>query len=387
MKKLKKRTNSILKEMNRSILLSKILEYEEYNGISRIELSKQANLSKSTVSLIIEELISASLIKEVGEGNSTKKGGRKPRKLKINPYYGYVLSVKIKKNISTYIISNLFGEVLTEHSIENCDCYGYELVERIANKCKGLISKNSELDIIAISMSIPGNVDAKKGSVLFSPEIRLTNFNIRDYFSENTNIECDVYVENDVNMTIIGEKWKGKGRNYKDFALIMVGSGVGCSMILNDKIYRGSKGFAGEIGYMVLSKKAINNEYSSLDKFGYFEGKTSMSALLEKLELKDIKGIKEKLERSDAEVITEVEKIIDYLSIGIANITSLLNPEVIILSGSILNLKDHILAPLRDSVGRLTPLYCNIEASELPNGWLYGSILNALSALFDIRLI
>ncbi|WP_432664143.1 ROK family transcriptional regulator [Wukongibacter baidiensis] len=384
---MKKRTNSILKEMNRSILLSKILEYEEYEGISRIELSKQANLSKSTVSLIIEELISSGLIKEVGEGNSTKKGGRKPIKIKLNPYYGYILSIKVKKNISTYIISNLFGEVFTEEIIENCDCYGDELVERIANNCKALISKNSDLDIIAISMSIPGNVDSKNGSVLFSPEIRLNNCKIREYFNENTNIECDVYVENDVNMTIIGEKWKGKGRNYKDFALVMVGSGVGCSMVLNDKIYRGSNGFAGEIGYMVLSKNAINNEYSTLDKFGYFEGKTSMAALLEKLELKDIKEINKKLENADVEVSVEVEKIIDYLSIGIANITSLLNPEVVILSGSILNLKDHILGPLRDRVGRLTPLYCDIEASELPNGWLYGSVLNTLSALYDIKLI
>ncbi|WP_170063675.1 ROK family transcriptional regulator [Clostridium liquoris] len=351
-------TPELLKEMNKKTILSLI---GKQKIISRAEISNITHLSKATVSSIVEELLKENIILEQGEGVSTKQGGRKPINLVFNPSAGYIVSIDIGAYKCLMAICDLCGNILFKNSI--IVKQSEDTLNKIMKAVKELIEGSGlKHKIIGIGMGIPGITDIENGVAISVPELSWKNIQIKNIFEKEFGTR--VYLDNDVNMALLGEKWLGNATRYKNFVFINIGYGIGGGIMINNKIYRGSNYTAGEFGYLVLTNEALNMKRFTLDEYGYLESVASGSAI-EKRMHSSSKEIFEKANNGDPRAQSVLCEMIDNLSMGISNIISILNPEAVIIGGGVSKAGNQLLLPLKEKIYRLSPFKSNIELSLL----------------------
>lgn len=359
-KKMIKGTPEYIKLMNRNTVLSLIVKEK---SISRATISSLTNLSKSTVSSIVDELLNENIIREKGEGVSTKLGGRKPIELVFNPSAGYIVGIDIGASKSISVISDLSGKILSKELTHKRNCDESSYLKNIIKVVKDMaINLGVEDKLIGVGVGIPGTTDIEQGIARFVPKLNWVDYPIRDVLQKE--FELDVFIDNDVNMAVFGEKWLGVGSQYNNFVFISIGDGIGSGIIIDNKIYRGHNYTGGEVGYLVLSKDALETERYTPDAYGYFESVASGSAIERKLGL-SCKAVFEKASHNDIECIEAVNEMIEYLSMGIANIVSVLSPQAVIIGGGVSKAGLGLLLSIRKEVSRLTPVKTEIVLSQL----------------------
>lgn len=161
-----------------------------------------------------------------------------------------------------------------------------------------------------------------------------------------------VHMDNDVNMAAIGESRYGAGVGKKDLLFVAIGTGIGAGVIINGELYRGHHFSSGEIGYMLLDRDFLGENF---DRHGFLESRASGPALLRRLEeerrsggaaepARDITGAAEMIdvhyvltaaEREDPAAVRVVDEIGDFISMGLLNAVTVLDPEMIVLGGAV----------------------------------------------------
>lgn len=375
-----KGTPEYIKVMNRNTVLSLIVKKK---SISRAMISTLTNLSKSTVSSIVEELLNENIIREKGEGNSTKLGGRKPIELVFNPSAGYIIGIDIGASKSICVISDLSGKILLEEIIQKKNYDESIYLNQIIKIVKEMTAKLSIEDkLIGVGVGIPGTTDIENGIARFVPKLNWVDYPIRDVLKKEFGL--DVFIDNDVNMAVFGEKWLGVGKEYNNFVFVSIGDGIGSGIIIDNKIYRGNNYTGGEIGYLVLSKDALETERYTPDAYGYFECVASGSAIERKMGI-SCKEVFERASHNDIECIKAVNEMIEYLSMGISNIVSVLSPQAVIIGGGVSKAGLGLLLSIRKEVYRLTPVKTEIVLSELgENAGVMGCVGSVLTNKYGI---
>lgn len=204
-----------------------------------VELTK---LSFPTVNKIIGELVIEGEVMDLGLQSST--GGRRAKAYKLNPDYAYALSIFIGKERIIYNIKNVFDEVVIEGIKDKLyDSYIKDLDELV----ESLIKKYSQTKAIAIG--IPGSV--KDGIITYIDCYNdLQGFELKNYIEEKH--KRHVIVENDMKAVTLG-CYKEVGQGESQLATIYLGhNGPGCGIIVNGKVVRGDREFAGEVGFLPM---------------------------------------------------------------------------------------------------------------------------------------
>ncbi len=201
---------------------------------------------------------------------------------------------------------------------------GEGVIKRLIEKSKEIVMNFS---ITAIGISTAGVVNKEKGTIIDASD-NIPGYigtDIRGMISEELNLP--VYVDNDVNCALLGEKASGALKNYKNSIMITIGTGIGGAIMINNQIYRGNNYAAGEVGYMNI-----------FDNF--FEKVASASVLVEKVSKKEPTILNGKMVFESLHIKNvkeEVEIMYDNLARGIGTLVSILDPEVIVIGGGIVN--------------------------------------------------
>jgi len=163
-----------------------------------------------------------------------------------------------------------------------------------------------------ISFGVPGPLDTEKGIIKEPPKLpEFTNFPLIKKIKEKYNVFA--YLENDADMGAIGEKYYGKGKDLNSFIYILYDKGIGAGIIIDNHLYRGINGYAGEIGHTIL----FENE-----ELKYFEDEYGIDRVVEsigKIISKPIKNIQEIDVLSDKEK-KSIERFTEELSRYFASI-------------------------------------------------------------------
>lgn len=189
----------------------------------------------------------------------------------------------------------------------------------------------------ALGISTNGIVNTDDGSVAYANDNvpNLTGFALKDFFEQKFGVRA--VVEGDVNAAAIGEMSYGAARGEKHFLCITFGTGVGSSLILDGKVYRGWKGLAGEVGHMITHHKGKECACGNL---GCYEQYASVSALIASAATVDSRYTDgEKIFRnlfSDERLHLVVQNWLDEVITGLASVTHILSPPLIVLGGGIL---------------------------------------------------
>ena len=324
------RSNTI-RNINRQIVLNYVREREP---ISRAEIAKQTELQRSTVSAIVDSLVTEGFIKEIGVGESS--GGRKPTLLQLRKDQPVAVGVDITPTTTSVALANLAGEILEQQSFQTSPD-SEKTFEQIIKRLLKIKSKLKS-DSVEIGVSVPGLVDAATGIVSYVPYFQWKHWNLKQKIERAA--ELPVVIDNDANAIALAELWfGGLEHTVKNFVSVLVAEGIGTGIIFDGQIYRGNQGAAGEFGHMVVGSK--NKVVCSCGSTQCWEAFASNKATLARFnDLTDHKA--ENIEEvfslaleQNAEALKIVNETTRYLALGIVNLIVGLSPEIIVISGKI----------------------------------------------------
>lgn len=218
----------------------------------------------------------------------------------------------------------------------------------------------NEKQVKAICLGVPGTLNPITGVIGLAPNLGLKNFNIKK--SLEAEISFPVLIENDVNLGALGIKNFGVGKKANNMLAVFVGTGIGGGLIIDEKLYRGSNFVAGEIGHMLVEK---NGPKCGCGRKGCFETVSSRTAIVNKI-IKDIesgkrsklsklvksgerirsKSLSSAVKSGDKVVRRRIKEGCDVIGEVLASISNLLNLDMIVLGGGMIEALDFYMLPL-----------------------------------------
>ncbi len=333
-----KKTNVVRSDTLRSINRRIVLNYIRESGpISRSEIAKQTALQRSTVSLIVNELKQAGMVKEV-YGRSS--GGRPPILLSLQTMRPVALGIALTTINTMVVTSDLTGAIISQEEFPTDPDVDVTL-DRIVASAKRFIDESGGT-IEGIGVSVPGVVDSESGEVLFVPHFKWRNMGIARILEEETGLP--VKIGNDANAAALAELWFGQSevREVRDFIMVLVEEGVGTGIVFDGQIHHGKGGTAGEFGHMTIGQgapvtcatgsrecwEAFASERAALARYrNFLNNGSARDITIDKLVDLALEG--------DETAIRAIKETAHYLGVGIANMIQGLGPEAVIMTGAL----------------------------------------------------
>jgi len=352
-----------LKNLNKHTILD-LIRFTP-GGISRAELARQVGLSRSAVSAIVDDFFQADIVHSLRSVETTS--GRRPILLEIKPGRGLVIGIDIGATHLSMILADLAGNTLHEMEMA-CDVAQGPVAElnSVDEHLNQMLAEAgfSMKELLAVGVGVPGPIAGDGGSVVAPPIMPgWDGYPICSDLQKRWN--CPVLLNNDAELGALGEWAYGAGRRERNLVYIKVGSGVGAGLVIEDHIYRGSTGMAGEIGHITIQEKGplcTCGNYGCLETLagGHAIAKRARNAVLagETTQLSGIRPVEQITARDVAMAahrgdLVAQQIVIEaghYLGIAIAGLINLLNPGIVVIGGGVAQTGDLLLEPIRQAV-------------------------------------
>ena len=335
-------TPSLMRAINDRAALQALLEH---GPITRPELSGLTGLSKPTASQLLNRLRDAGLV--VLDGRREGLPGRTAETYKINPGLAYVCALDVTGARLRAVVAGITGDVLGEFHLPTPRRTGGDAIAwvrtAVAGACQGAGITVEQLSRVTIG--IQGAIDPRTGRLWYASHIR--GWQIDDLVG---NLERDlgvtVAIENDVNLVAVAEHAHGAAKGHDSFVLTWFGRGIGAALMFGGKLHRGATGGAGEAGYMPMPDVPTAREHG---RYGQNHGLQALAggrAVLDTLRGYGFRGttperavrsaIEAWLETGDLAADQALRDVAQRIATGLAGITALIDPEVVILTGEVL---------------------------------------------------
>ena len=388
-------TASLMRSINRSAIMELI---REHSPIARSQIARELRMSLPTVMRIVDELADEDLVRPYGLSEST--GGRPPALMEFNGEAYAVVGVDLGGTKMFGTVADLSGHIQYELYVAHENGNGPdEHLNHLCNSIEALLDapRPSGQRMRGIGIGAPGIVSTPEGVVVWAPSLGWRDLPLQDILSDR--FDMPVFVENDVNLAALGEWGFGAGRGCRDLVSIALGTGIGAGIIANGALYRGHNQAAGEVGYLLPGVEFLGRRY---DQFGALESLASGTGVAERacqilkregkspppegLSSQDVFDAARLGESWAQQVVSETA---DYLSLAVAGISALLDPEVIILGGGMAGSADLLIEPILRRLNGAVPFLPRLVASPLERrAAAMGAImlvLNATTEYFVVR--
>ncbi|MFA6330135.1 MAG: ROK family protein, partial [Candidatus Micrarchaeia archaeon] len=217
-------------------------------------------------------------------------------------------------------------------------------IRKIIGLANGLRDKNT----VAIGIGVPGPVDFEKQAVIELPNLTgWKNIPLSKIVSKATGLPCTV--ENDAKCFLLAEMKYGAARGRKNVVGVIIGTGFGSALAVDGKIYRGAHGSAGEVGHTIISDKSGAVGFRNA---GELESYASGRSVFERAEGMDAKAVFAAARNGDAKAKRVFDNTAYRAGVGLANIINVLDPEIIVVGGSLSNALPQMLPMMRKVILR-----------------------------------
>jgi predicted NBD/HSP70 family sugar kinase len=352
-------------DRNRRVLLNTI---REKGPLSRVALSRECSLSIATTKRLVDELISQGMAEE-GDAVGERKGrGRKPSILRLGSSFGYAVGVEVEPDAVSVSGLSFSGEVIYSRETYPPTGDRNQIEGLLLEEIRAAIGDCSAADrgpLLGVGVGIAGLVNAREGLVLYSPGLPGWE-NVPLAASLRGHLATEVIVDDGVRCMALAEKRHGSARDLDTFLFIYLGLGVGSGIILDNRIYRGKNGVAGEFGHITVKE---NGPLCTCGNRGCLETLASKNAVLARarellaanvystlresagpLQLADLYAAALAGDKLAGMVIAETE---ESIGIGIADLINIFDPGTVILAGDVVsNLHELILDGIKRIVRR-----------------------------------
>ena len=332
------------REINRQITLNLIRAHQP---ISRADLARLMNVRRGVASLLVNELLSESLIFEGALGESVGRG-RRPTFLYIDSRERCVIGVDIRATRTYILVTDLVGRQLGTVSSFQTNRDVDVLIQELARRIKQILSDYKEVGACeGVGVSVPGMVDPAKGRVVHAPTLSWRDVNLRDPLALALGIP--VQIENSGKACALAQVWATRSDVVAaaNSVFVSVSDGVGVGVVVNGEVLRGRHNTAGEFGHVPLS---IDGPKCSCGATGCWEAYVSNLATLSRYFGRDLSDprprdaetanftIDDLIARAragDAKALAAVNSTARYLGLGLASLVNALDPARVYIGGEI----------------------------------------------------
>ena len=338
----------LIRNINDRIVLNLILENESISGA---DLARLSGMQPSTISNILKGLKKRDLVNNLGKGESTFKGGKRPFLWEINSSAAYALGLDVEIGQTAIALLGLNGDVKKKKIYKtNGITNPRELSQHLLRSVNDLI-KDSGVDlekILGAGIAIAGIVNRGSGEVMMTDIIPQMNFSITSALQKK--YQFPVIAENNANASAIGSKVVGTARGERNFMTVLIKvdahvSGIGIGLVLNGELYHGTNYCSGEV---TPEYPPMYNMISRLrDHFN--KGKI-LKKYLNKIEDLNIRMLIDAANKGDALAIHYFMLLGRLIGSSIAKHIAMINPARVIITGDVAEVGDIILDPIKELV-------------------------------------
>ena len=317
-------------------------------GLSRVGLASAVGLQKSTVSLLVRELLEEGWLVE-REVVATGDLGRRPTPLFIDPVRLLLLGAEVGFESIRVAATSLTGEVLATAVVAHESTMSAKAC--VTSLAAALLKVRKQLEkgrhkFIGIGVGLPGGVEEASGFLNFAPNLgwRDVPFGalLNDKLDGTALAGVPLFVQNEADVAAIGEM-EFNPRAADPLLYVSLNQGVGAGVIVGDRLLTGSRGFAGEVGHIVLQ---VNGPQCSCGRRGCAEALIGPRAMLRSTEYaQPLPEIRRRLADRDAETMRAVKKAGSYLGVLLQNLAAAYDPGCIVLGGAVVDLGETFLDP------------------------------------------
>ena len=352
----KKANLDVVRENNRKLVLQTLFNSEK---TSRSLISKAVGLQKSTVSSIFLDLEEEGFVQELGIGESSNVGGRKPSMIRFNRQYGYVLAFDMGVRHLRYTINHLSGETISEGAIE----INSKKIAPVFAEMKKVIESLNIQDTIKglVGIAVAVHAPVFKNKIIYSPFFEFEDFDLVGELEKLTDVP--VLIENEANLAAIFYRdyhvYK-ETDEYKDFIALNIHNGIGVGIVCEGYVFRGVNGLAGEVGRTIVYDAKANLSSGDLLRL---EDLYSENAIIDRAAtIKNVKSISREtfldlLRDRDAEVKPLIEEWEMAIAAFIYNLNQLYAPQAIFITSRIFDTCPEIAQKTLDNVDKFNSVH------------------------------
>ena len=317
--------------MNRDVVLELIRARQP---ISRADLARLSGLQRSTVSLIVEELLEEDWIREGAVARRPR--GRRPTLLGLNDDLAIVVC-DLRPTQAIVAVVDLNGRFLSRESLPLISDPGRAVAQIIA-RMKKMQQRHAQKSFEGIGVSLPGRVDPDSQTLIFAPNLKWPRYDIKKAIERGTGMKVEM--DNAANACLLSELWFGRMDGVRNAVLITVSEGIGAGVLANGQLVSGKQGMAGEFGHIPIDP---NGPGCACGGRGCWETLASSRAALRYY--RELGGasdgiavneLMKRAEEGDASASKALEKQARFLGQGLRMVIAALAPEIILVTGEIL---------------------------------------------------
>jgi predicted NBD/HSP70 family sugar kinase len=324
-------SSEVARGINRRIVLNLIRTRQP---ISRADLARVSGLQRSTISLIVEELIGDQWVIEGPTGRLPR--GRRPTFLRLNDERA-IIGVDIRPAQTTVALADINGR-FTSQDVMPTPADASRAVNELIDRINRIVSScGDKRKIEGVGISLPGRIDPRTNHLVFAPNLHWPGIDLRTPIAQATGLEVEL--ENAANACVLASVWFGHGATCANLVVVTVSEGIGTGVFMNGQLLRGQNGMAGEFGHVPLDP---NGPPCGCGKRGCWEVFGSNRAALRYYDesTHDSSGMSfvdllSRAEQGDALATGALNSMARNLGRGMGLITTGLAPERIVVVGDL----------------------------------------------------
>ncbi len=323
-------SSEVVRDINRRIVLNLIRTRQP---ISRADLARASGLQRSTISLIVEQLIDEHWVLEGPLGRLPR--GRRPTFLGLNDDR-VIIGVDIRPTQTTVALADANGKFMSQEVMGTPSDPQLALkrliqsIQRVKNGCQGKM-------IEGVGISLPGRFDHSVNRLVFAPNLKWPDFDIRNPIVEQTGL--DVELENAANACVLAEVWFDRVHACRNLVVVTVSEGIGTGILANGALVQGLSGMAGEFGHVPVDPSGPLCGCGSRGCWEVFA--SNRAALRYYVESGSTESgvtfpnLLARADQGDNRAAKALERIAQYLGRGMRMIVAGLAPERIVVVGDL----------------------------------------------------
>lgn len=340
-----KATNLIDMRVSNVLLILSIIRKEP---CSRARIAKMTGLSRSAVSIIIDDLLQRGVVKETG--NSKNGTGRKALDLIICSDAAYVVGVHLRSQLYSIGLFDFDGKLLCSESKDyDVNFESATQLIKVGNDIVSLVEREgiSGDKVLGVGICVSGPVDVEAGKVIRQSSV-WHEIEIVKILESILPWKC--FIENRSNARAVYEKLYGKCKEFNSFIFFKVDESVGGAIVYKDEVLSGFGKFGNEFGHMSIKH---DGERCECGNYGCLDLYASVPSILKQypqLHMESWEEIVNAAYDGNAVAIQAVRQEAEYISAGIVNLCNIFEPEAIALAGDISYRPNLLLALIGENV-------------------------------------
>jgi N-acetylglucosamine repressor len=354
--------NRGMREINRTIVLDIVRQSER---ISRTDLARKSALTKPTVSAIVEELMREGVVHEVGFSETASTGGRPARLLELNGQSAAYVGVHFGVRRTAVAVADARGvirAIVDQPSVKRAadrslGGFASTLLEEALTKAQVPRAR-----VQSLGVAVAGPVEHGSGVCVVSPNLGWHDVPVRDILVEKLGLPVVVY--NEAHAAAVAEGRVGAAEGVASYVWLYVGSGVGSGIVVGRELSVGSRGFGGEIGHCSV---VADGRVCGCGRRGCLETVASATAIaraardaiagseptsLRSARPLDATAVVAAAREGDKVARAILAEVAEHLGKGISYLINILDPEMIVVGGSVADAREALFEPLEASVAR-----------------------------------